>query len=792
MTKSKKLATKISSVMAIALVGIFILLTIVMIATTSGIVGKANTGEFIGIANANAQIVQGIADSADGTAKNIYNYIERTFANGASGNISNVEKPSVIYDKEIKEYKVVMENYFMNNMWSLVNTNDEVLGVGILFDPGQFDSSIRSYAIYANKEDAKNQNVQTLGNYKEYREVDYYVKAKETEKLHITDPYEKDGVKVITFSYPMIFNNLFYGIVTVDLDVSNFSKVNTQNDRYDTMCASVLSQNGVFIYDSKNPENIGKPATDVYTQKQYDKIVKNIEKNTSFNIDTTINNVEMKEFFYPIVINENTWWAKTAVSSDNLTRAVKMLALLMSIMLIITLGLIIAIVSILIRRGLKPINKVIDAASEIVQGNLDVQLDVSSNDEIGELNKSFMTMTDNLKTIILDLSYLTKEMADGNFAIRTSCEDKYIGKYSEIITSIRRINTSFNQTLKDINIAAEQVNSGAEQVSGGAQALSQGATQQAASIEELSATINDIYQQINENTQNTKVATKMSQEATEEINDGKAQMEKMLLSISQISEKSNQIGKIIKTIDDIAFQTNILALNAAVEAARAGAAGKGFAVVADEVRNLAQKSAEAARGTTDLIEDTVKSVNDGIRIANKTAQSFNEIVNNSLGINESIIKIEKASISQSTSIAQVTQGVEQISAVVQTNSATSEQSAAASEELSSQAQILKDLVGRFKLNDGSNYIETEEVDNTEEVCQQLISDENDINDVEEFSCDDSISLNEDIIDTNIENIENSDNEQQNTNECEEQNQVRIEFVEEDIIKQTEDDENSKY
>jgi len=239
---------------------------------------------------------------------------------------------------------------------------------------------------------------------------------------------------------------------------------------------------------------------------------------------------------------------------------------------------------------------------------------------------------------------------------------------------------------------------GADQVSVSAQSLSQGATQQASAIEELASTIEHIAGQVKKNAESTSKVKNLITDTSSEVSNGNKQMAEMLKAMNDINNSSSEISKIIKVIDDIAFQTNILALNAAVEAARAGAAGKGFAVVADEVRNLAGKSAQAAKNTTELIEDSIIKVQEGTVIANSTANSLNEIVKSVDEISNLIVSIDKASEQQSSSIQEVTLGIEQISTVVQTNSATAEESAAASEELSGQATMLGELIAKIKLN----------------------------------------------------------------------------------------------
>ena len=368
------------------------------------------------------------------------------------------------------------------------------------------------------------------------------------------------------------------------------------------------------------------------------------------------------------------------------------------IAVVITLLAQLFLVQFVLRELINPIKKIEKKTEELAEGNLSGEFDIEiDTTEIGRTANSIHNLQDFQKEIIADIDYLLSEMANGNFNIKTRCEDKYVGDYHNIILSLRNINRTLSSTLKEINVASDQVNSGADQVSAAAQALSQGATEQAASVEELSATIINVSNQIQEVASNAKIADQHSAETETTISECNEKMRSMIGAMEDISKKSEEISKIIKTIEDIAFQTNILALNAAVEAARAGVAGKGFAVVADEVRNLAGKSSEAAKSTTVLIEETVASVNNGTRIANDTADVLNVVVEKSLDVANAITKISNAAEEQAMAISQVSIGMDQINSVVQTNSATAEESAAASEELSGQANMLKELISQFTL-----------------------------------------------------------------------------------------------
>ncbi|RGK72083.1 methyl-accepting chemotaxis protein [Enterocloster bolteae] len=333
----------------------------------------------------------------------------------------------------------------------------------------------------------------------------------------------------------------------------------------------------------------------------------------------------------------------------------------------------------------------------LAEGDLDTPVhEIHTGDETQILADSARTLVQGFRLMIQDMDEMLAEMSRGNLTADSKCEEAYVGGYRGLLDSARKLSAQLSDTLRQINQSADQVSAGAEQVSAGAQALSQGATEQASAIEELAATINDISGKIIATADRAGDVHSQSSETGREVEQCNEQMLELVNAVRDIGESSSQIGKIIKTIEDIAFQTNILALNAAVEAARAGTAGKGFAVVADEVRNLASKSAEASKSTSVLIEGSARSVEKGMKIADETAASLQKAVISTENTVKAVDKITEATAEQSQAVSQVTQGVDQISSVVQTNSATAEESAAASEELSGQAVILKELVGQFK------------------------------------------------------------------------------------------------
>lgn len=484
------------------------------------------------------------------------------------------------------------------------------------------------------------------------------------------------------------------GVAAADVYLDSISKLVSQVRLEET--------GGIFLVDTRTDTIIGHPDPNM-TGEKLSGITDGMYVYSSKQIQANNTGLTTYEDTYIQVadVPGSDWTAVAYVSRDEVLSDVVSLTIAMLAVAALTVAVLILLIVILVRRIIgAPVRELSRVATQIAEGELEQTINYSSGDELGVLADDFNRVTLRLREYVKyinEISEKLREIAAGNLTF--TLESDYTGEFEKIKTSLEEISYALNGTMGQIQTASREVSAGAEHVSGTAMSLSQGSTEQASAVENLAEHISSVSDNVGKTAQSAQKASLISQEVRQELLDSNDKMQNMTEVIQKISDKSNEIHQVVKTIEDIAFQTNILALNAAVEAARAGDAGKGFAVVADEVRNLAGKSSEAAQETTVLLNQTVDSMAEGVAAAQNTAESMMAVVDQAEKMNGLISNIAENTKKQAADATEITNGIDQISSVVQNNVATAEASAAASEELSGQATVLKDLVARFQLRD---------------------------------------------------------------------------------------------
>ena len=484
------------------------------------------------------------------------------------------------------------------------------------------------------------------------------------------------------------------GVAAADVSLESISRI-VRN-------ITVEDTGGIFLVDTRTDTIIGHRDNNIAGQK-LSQLSGGMYRYASEQIKAGKTGLTVYDNTYIQVqsIPDCDWVAVAYVSRGEVLAELLQLTMAMLGVALVAVAAVILLVIIQVRRIIgRPVKELNQAATCIAQGDLDQTIRYHSRDELGDLADNFNHVTLRLRdyvSYINEISSTLHEIAGGNLTF--TLKHDYAGEFSKIKISLEEISYSLNSAMGQLQSASRDVAAGAEQVSSGAMTLSQGSAEQAAEVDTLASHINSVSESIQQVALGAQKANGISQEVKTGLLESNEKMQYMTGVIQKISDNSVEIHKIVKTIEDIAFQTNILALNAAVEAARAGTAGKGFAVVADEVRALASKSSEAAQETSVLLSQTVTSMDEGVHAAQDTAQSMMAVANRADEMSNLITGIADYTKEQAENTAEITHGIEQISTVVQNNVSTAEASAAASEELSGQASMLKELVARFRLKD---------------------------------------------------------------------------------------------
>lgn len=694
--RNAKLTSKLALVIGVVLMVIFAILIVVTVTLSGAGVQRGVSGELSAIAKSNGDEIQSCFDLVEETAKGVQDYIDRSYQGQGDG---EPRMESTLYaDQQLTLTSYNMEQFMLSTVRNAVQNNEELKGLGIMFEPNQFQSDMPEYGFYLST-DALSSPLEPYP-YDSYSKEDSYHFPVEEGRIYISQPYPDGDSLVVAYGTPIQHDGKILGVVIASVDLNAFSAVKTTTENYANMWATLFNGKGTTVWDSRSLDLVGQQLSDtVAKDKQIDEIQQAMAQGEAFHLEQNqTDGPKITCFYSPLKAGAETWWSMTALTNADAHAAERQTTMFLLVLSVAALAFIVCVVTVVLRRLLAPIQTIVGAADQLAKGNLEIQLDREGEDEIAQLANSFQTMAETLRTIIQDINHQLGEMSSGNFCIDSQEEARYVGEYRGIFLSIQRINRTLSQTLHRIDTVADAVSAGASQASNGAQALAEGSAEQTSSIQNLAANTSQVLAHVQSNADHARDASEKAKLASKDLSESDEKLEETLAMMTELQNSSHEIVNIIQTIEDIAFQTNILALNAAVEAARAGTAGKGFAVVADEVRDLAQKTATAATDTTELIETSLRHVKKGEELAHQAEEAFGEVSKASIDILGRVEKIANASQEQADSISQISQSLDQISAVVQTTSATAEESAAASEELNGQAGMMRSLLEGFHID----------------------------------------------------------------------------------------------
>lgn len=677
MKKQKKLAVNLTLYISAVLLLIFTVLILIITITTNSDLKNREMEKLELLAQKNSNIAKEYMEAMVNKQEAMVSSLE-AYNGPDTDKIQFIEK---LLETVGKEEKDILSLFYVSEPDALIpNTPDG-------FSVFTSDSGIHTQY---NRFEHVNQTV--------------YENALKAGQMTVADPFLKtiDGkdYTVITVFIPVHDQEgRVIGMMGSNIDTKVLTGAAYDHGNYETFHNLIICGHKTVIIDSRYPDNVGHGYADVSTSKNPQVILDSaVDAKSLTLLDAHKDGTYSYWAFVPFYVggSKTPWLSGTSIQQSEFQKQI-----LQQVILIVFISLAGLIVLILfcffaIRRILKPLGRVEYAISQLSKGNLGVQVDYSGNNEIGRLADSFNITTQTISGYIYDIDRAMAEMAKGNFDVKPA--KKFIGDFANIECSITDFIKQISLTLYQINTTSEIVLSGSEQLAEGSIRLSEGTSEQAASVEELNAAISALSEHVKSNDIQAHEAVSRVKEAGSRLEEAGARMEELMTAMKQIAANSEDIQKVVKAIEDIAFQTNILALNAAIEAARAGAAGKGFSVVADEVRTLAIRSSEAAKSTTEMISKSLLSVQSGSEFAVQAAGSLAVVQEKAASVVDIVTEISDASQKQLMEIEHVSNSSGQIFEVVQNNSATAEESSATAEELSSQSQLMRSMTARFKLS----------------------------------------------------------------------------------------------
>lgn len=501
MKRERKLSTKLAVISGIVLVIIFVILISIVATITSTSLSAAIESAFEAYTERSDIIVEDTAATAVRIASDIENSLNDFYAHNFSDNVISTDegnyRKSKIFDIEIPSECYDLEDYILYTGKYGMIENEDLFGIGVMLEPYAFCENVESYAFNIDRSNMKSDKIESYGDYAEYSKDTYYTEAIKAGKSTFTQPFEYNGEIITTYTTPIFRDGDFKGVVTIDIKLDTFSKAVTVNSNYPSMYTTIYRQvddNCIIMYDSEDKEDIGQKMSQFYAfPEEFERTKEHLLERKAFTIKThRENGTEITRYFSPADVGGEEWWTMTALYTRERNKDITRLITYLIVISLISLIVILSVIIYALRRSLKPINNVVKSAQDISVGNLNINLSSTSNDEIGKLAHVFNDTANKLRAIIGDINYQLSEMAEGNFDISSKNEAYYTGEYSNILVSIKKLNVTLSDTLKQINDSSSQVSLGASQLSDSAQNLALGAIKQAGEVESLSSTIENI------------------------------------------------------------------------------------------------------------------------------------------------------------------------------------------------------------------------------------------------------------------------------------------------------------